>query len=77
MLKNDKVTAKQCHIVVGSPGKLFEKIFNMLFIKTELCFKGRVCQLIKEGDLSIDGVRLFVLDEADKLMDESYQEGVK
>lgn len=38
---------------------------------------GRLCQLINEGNLALDAIRLFVLDEADKLMEESFQANVK
>ena len=40
-------------------------------------FAGRVKQLIECGHMITDSVRLFVLDEADKLMDESFQETIK
>uniref|UniRef100_A0A914V102 RNA helicase n=1 Tax=Plectus sambesii TaxID=2011161 RepID=A0A914V102_9BILA len=38
---------------------------------------GRLCQLVQSDILSLGAVRLFVLDEADKLMEESYQQNVK
>ena len=38
---------------------------------------GRICQLLQEGDLKLDTVELFVLDEADKLMDEDFQKDIK
>lgn len=38
---------------------------------------GRVRHLIESGDFSCQSVRLFVLDEADKLMDDSFQEQIK
>uniref|UniRef100_A0A915HWC7 RNA helicase n=1 Tax=Romanomermis culicivorax TaxID=13658 RepID=A0A915HWC7_ROMCU len=37
---------------------------------------GRICQLVQEGDISVDGVRLLVFDEADKLMEDAHQESV-
>lgn len=37
---------------------------------------GRICQLVKEGHLSLDSIRLFVLDEADKLIGDA-QEPIK
>ena len=38
---------------------------------------GRIKQLIESGVLKTDSVRLFVLDEADKLLEESFQEQIK
>ncbi len=38
---------------------------------------GRLLQLVNDGALSLDAVRLFVLDEADKMMDDSLRGGVK
>ena len=38
---------------------------------------GRVKQLIDEGHLSTDSVRLFVLDEADKLLEQGFQHVIK
>ena len=38
---------------------------------------GRIKQLIEGGVLRTDSVRLFVLDEADKLLEESFQEQIK
>ena len=40
-------------------------------------YVGRVKQLIEEGALSPESVRLFVLDEADKLMEAGFQEVIK
>ncbi|ELT95649.1 hypothetical protein CAPTEDRAFT_110471 [Capitella teleta] len=37
---------------------------------------GRLKQLIENGHMNTDSIRLFVLDEADKLMDDSFQESV-
>lgn len=50
--------------------------------KTNICHiavgaPGRMKQLIDKGLLKVDGVRLMVLDEADKLMDTSFQSDVK
>ncbi|GAB6019319.1 DEAD (Asp-Glu-Ala-Asp) box polypeptide 20 [Chamberlinius hualienensis] len=52
----DKVNIRQCHIAVGTPG--------------------RVKQLIKDKLLNTSAVRLFVLDEADKLLEESFQKDI-
>ena len=38
---------------------------------------GRVKHLIENGVLKTDSIRLFVLDEADKLMESSYQKDIK
>lgn len=38
---------------------------------------GRIKHLIDEGFLKVDNVRLFVLDEADKLMETSFQKDIK
>ncbi len=42
-----------------------------------LCLTGRMKQLIEDGCLRTESVRLFILDEADKLLEESFQEDVK
>ena len=38
---------------------------------------GRVKHLIEKDFLKVDKVRLFVLDEADKLMDTSFQKDIE
>lgn len=38
---------------------------------------GRVKHLIDKGLLKVSSIRLFVLDEADKLMDTSFQKDIK
>ena len=43
---------------------------------TTAMLPGRIKQLIDEGHLSVDSIRLFVLDEADKLMDGDFQETI-
>ena len=48
----DKVKARNCHLGVGTPGRLK--------------------QLITEGLLPTEGVRLVVLDEADKLLEPAF-----
>ncbi len=40
-------------------------------------FVGRVKQLIEAGVLKTESIRLFVLDEADKLLEESFQDQIK
>uniref|UniRef100_A0A2C9K5Z5 RNA helicase n=1 Tax=Biomphalaria glabrata TaxID=6526 RepID=A0A2C9K5Z5_BIOGL len=55
-LQQDKVSAKKCHIAVGTPG--------------------RIKQLIEIGALETASIRLFVLDEADKLLEGDFQESI-
>ena len=38
---------------------------------------GRLKQLIEDGILRTESIRLFVLDEADKLLEENFQESIK
>ena len=38
---------------------------------------GRLKQLIGDGILRTESIRLFVLDEADKLLEENFQESIK
>lgn len=38
---------------------------------------GRIKHLIDKGFLKVENVRLFVLDEADKLMETSFQKDIK
>ncbi|RUS79846.1 hypothetical protein EGW08_012372, partial [Elysia chlorotica] len=52
----DKINCKNCHIAVGTPG--------------------RVKQLIEIGALKVNSIRLFVLDEADKLLEYTLQESI-
>ncbi|CAH1783028.1 unnamed protein product [Owenia fusiformis] len=52
----DKLKLKNCHIAIGSPG--------------------RIKQLIEIGAINTDSVRLFVLDEADKLLESNFQEQI-
>ncbi|KAK8768925.1 hypothetical protein V5799_014610 [Amblyomma americanum] len=44
---------------------------------SRFCAAGRLLQLVKQGKLCLDGVRLLVLDEADQLLGESFQEGLR
>lgn len=55
-------------------------IVGFMFCKTVILVvcSGRIKQLIELGMLSTASVRLFVLDEADKLLEEgSFQEQIK
>ena len=38
---------------------------------------GRIRHLIDKGFLKVENVRLFILDEADKLMETSFQKDIK
>lgn len=38
---------------------------------------GRIRHLIDKGFLKLENVRLFILDEADKLMETSFQKDIK
>ena len=40
-------------------------------------FTGRIKQLIEERIFNTESVRLFILDEADKLLEDSFQEVIK
>jgi len=45
-----------------------------------LCFRsctGRIKQLISEEVLKVESIRIFVLDEADKLLESGFQEDIK
>lgn len=81
-VSQDKHHLKKCHIAVGSPGKCLVASFkqNFMNVTVLVCFTypGRIKQLIELGILSTSSVRLFVLDEADKLLEEgSFQEQIK
>ena len=53
--------------------------FHWLVVPIILIFMlpGRVKQLIESGVLRTESIRLFVLDEADKLLEESFQDQIK
>ena len=65
------------------PLVLINIFVNFSWIQTRLrwqiCFdtEGRVKQLIEYGVMPTDSIRLFVLDEADKLLDEKFQDQIK
>lgn len=88
-VSQDKPLLKKCHVAVGSPGErpacflckhhaaVFVGFFFFLTILL-LVYAGRIKQLIELGMLSTASIRLFVLDEADKLLEEgSFQEQIK
>lgn len=43
----------------------------------DLIILGRIKQLIETSIMTTDSIRMFVLDEADKLLEESFQEQIK
>ncbi|XP_028398283.1 probable ATP-dependent RNA helicase DDX20 isoform X2 [Dendronephthya gigantea] len=55
-LEDDKISLRQCHIAIGTPG--------------------RIKHLIESKLLQTTCIRLFILDEADKLLDESFQKQI-
>lgn len=61
--------------------KFIIRTFQLMFLKLFLCFSsyaGRIKQLIELDYLSTASIRLFILDEADKLLEEgSFQEQIK
>lgn len=81
-VSQDKQHLKKCHIAVGSPGESSRTLLNTTLLKFEFADitvpSGRIKQLIELGILSPVSIRLFVLDEADKLLEEgSFQEQIK
>ena len=50
---------------------------HLMKYRTILLLPGRVKQLIESGVLKTESIRLFVLDEADKLLEESFQDQIK
>ncbi|VDK25338.1 unnamed protein product [Anisakis simplex] len=42
-----------------------------------VCTTGRICQLVNQDLISTNHIRLFVLDEADKLMEKDFQKDIK
>lgn len=60
--------------------KLIFRTFELIFVKLSLLFSyvGRIKQLIELDYLNTASIRLFILDEADKLLEEgSFQEQIK
>lgn len=83
-VSQDKSHLKKCHIAVGSPGQslctpeLFVWFCCVVVTVPTVPSAGRIKQLIELGLLSTSSIRLFVLDEADKLLEEgSFQEQIK
>ncbi|XP_066251330.1 probable ATP-dependent RNA helicase DDX20 [Euwallacea similis] len=83
--------AVQIQEVIQSIGTFFEGLTVNCFIgglpleidkeKCKSCHiavgtPGRVRQLIEQGSLKVDSIKLFVLDEADKLIEESFQNDI-
>jgi hypothetical protein len=57
--------------VVSAASESVSSIFAVYIVT------GRIKQLIECGIMNTDSVRMFVLDEADKLPEESFQEQIK
>ena len=49
----------------------------LLYIYVFTYLSGRVKSLIEEGVFKTDSIRMFILDEADKLLEESFQTQIK
>jgi hypothetical protein len=67
---------------VGTPG--LHMIFLYLFVNQKVLIlncsfwlKGRILHLISENLMSISNIRLFILDEADKLLASEFQDSIK
>lgn len=60
-----------CVCVTGCTTLLIERICVRVYVT------GRIRQLIEEGILVTSSIRLFVLDEADKLMEAGMQDTIK
>ncbi|CAL8276574.1 unnamed protein product [Boreogadus saida] len=66
----------QCHVFIGGTAVSQDKI-NLKKCHIAVGSPGRIKQLIELGMLSTASIRLFVLDEADKLLEEgSFQEQI-
>ncbi|XP_022236392.1 uncharacterized protein LOC106475444 isoform X2 [Limulus polyphemus] len=65
---------KSCYFIGGIPVK--EDHLKLKKCHIAVGTPGRIQQLINEGLLKTDSVRLFVLDEADKLLEESFQTSI-
>lgn len=79
-LKLDKDKLKSCQIAVGTPGifSCVELIFLLIQILIYFNFKlGRILHLINEDLLNTTSIRIFVLDEADKLLAPEFQDSIK
>lgn len=70
-VKNLKVKAFIGGIPIESDRK------NLLKCQIAVGAPGRVKHLISEGLMNVSAVRLFVLDEADKLMEESFRKDIR
>ncbi|MEQ2202006.1 DEAD (Asp-Glu-Ala-Asp) box polypeptide 20, partial [Xenoophorus captivus] len=70
----------ECHVFIGGRPVSQDKarLKKCHIACSWFVFSGRIKQLIELGMLSTASVRLFVLDEADKLLEEgSFQEQIK
>ena len=56
---------------------ILEDLVGYTMIGTTICCSGRIKHLIESKLLQTTSIRLFILDEADKLLDESFEAQVK
>ena len=71
-----------CHLKIkcyprASDAAKSNSFINWSIIPHGCQFSGRIQNLIEHGCLKTDSIRLFILDEADKLLEESFQEQIK
>eukprot|EP00299_Pterocystis_sp_00344_P017279 c8661_g1_i2.p1 GENE.c8661_g1_i2~~c8661_g1_i2.p1 ORF type:complete len:382 (+),score=88.36 c8661_g1_i2:34-1179(+) len=65
-----------CRVFIGGTTVLDDKK-NIPNTRIAVGTPGRVRQLIEEGTLNTDHIRLFVLDEADKLLSDSFNDDIR
>ncbi|XP_052214029.1 uncharacterized protein LOC127832554 isoform X1 [Dreissena polymorpha] len=65
----------ECHTFIGGM-PLHEDRMKLKKCHIAVGTPGRIKQLIEGGVLLTDSIRLFILDEADKLLEESFQEQI-
>ena len=80
--ENKEMLKKPCHIAVGTPGKYSCRSksvpeLNIIYSHLSSYFTGRIKYLIENHFLKTESVRLFILDEADKLLEDNFQEQIK
>lgn len=62
---------------IGGIGRETDKETLEKGLQVAIGTTGRLCQLVKNRQLNLSKVNLFVLDEADKLMEEDFQAEIK
>lgn len=62
---------------IFKPGSVFHDYWQTLNTIHLILYTGRVKQLIENKFLKPDAIRLFILDEADKLLDDNFQSQTK